>query len=69
MGFDLNRTTSLQLLEAMTENNETVNEKAMSLCKFALETSIFEGLAKKHTPMTMVMAAMALCDNVLKCKI
>lgn len=69
LGFDLNRTTALQLLEAMAENNETVNEKAMSLCKYAIETALFEGLARKHTPMTMVLAAMALCDNVLKCKI
>lgn len=46
-----------------------MSEKAMSLCKYVIENSIFEGLTKKYTPTALVMAALHLCDNVLKCKI
>lgn len=69
LSFDLNRSTALQMLEAMTENNENMTEKAMSLCKFVIENSIFEGVTRKHSPTALVMAALHLCDNVLKCKI
>ena len=60
LGFDLNRTTALQLLEALIENSEnneahrgseahrTAMEKAVCLCKYAIETALFEGLARKH---------------------
>jgi hypothetical protein len=41
LNFKLNRTTALQLLESMTENTENMNPKALSLCKFAIETSLF----------------------------
>lgn len=72
LGFDLNRTTALQLLEAMVEHAEvsdkTMMEKSVSFCKYAIETALFEGLAKKHEPMTLVMAAMALSENMLKFK-
>lgn len=77
LGFDLNRTTALQLLEGMLENGDsmeksetmkTMNDKAISLCKYAIETALFEGLGKKYTPLTMVMAAMSLAENSLKCK-
>lgn len=69
LGFDLNRTTALQLLEAMAEHSEaTETQKALSLCKYAIETALFEGLAKKHAPLTLVAAAMALSENALKFK-
>jgi len=43
-------------------------EKAVSFCKYAIETALFEGLGKKYTPLTMVMAALSLSENVLKTK-
>lgn len=69
LNFDLNRTTALQMMESMIENNEAMTDKALCLCKYALELAIFEGLAKKYSPQTMVMAALNLVDNVLKCKV
>ena len=44
-------------------------EKAVSLCKYAIQTSLFEGLGKKYTPLTMVMAAINLSENILKVKL
>lgn len=73
LGFDLNRTTALQLLEAMLENGETEKSdtlnKATALCKYAIETALFEGLGKKYAPLTMALAAMALAETALKCKL
>ena len=43
-------------------------EKAVSLCKYAIETALFEGLGKKYTPLAMVMAALTLSENVIKTK-
>lgn len=42
------------------DEGSNMTEKAKSFCKYVLETSIFEGLAKKYTPQTMVMAAVTL---------
>lgn len=79
LGFDLNRTTALQLLESMAEDTLAANDKsetakqgldkAMSLCKYAIECALFEGLGKKYSPLTMVMAALSLSENVLKLKL
>ena len=69
LNFDLNRTTALQMMESMIENNEGMTDKALCLCKYAIELAIFEGLAKKYSPQTMVMAALALVDNVLKIRV
>ena len=44
-------------------------EKAVSLCKYAIQTSLFEGLGKKYTPFTMVMGAISLSENILKVKL
>ena len=63
--FDLNRTTSLQLLEAIGDN---ISEKGLSLCKYLLELSLFDGLAKKYEPHTLVMTAISISDHVLKTK-
>ena len=77
LGFDLNRTTALQLLEGMLENAENceksetakaMSDKAISMCKYAIETALFEGLGKKYTPLTLAMAAVSLAENLLKCK-
>lgn len=75
LGFDLNRTTALQLFEGMIESepaSESVRimqEKAICLCRYALETALFEGLGKKYEPLTMVSAAMNMAENVLKHKL
>lgn len=63
--FDLNRTTPLQLLEAMGEN---CSEKGISLCKYLLESSLLEGLARKYEPHTLVTAALTVSDSALKTK-
>lgn len=36
LNFDLNRTTALQMLESMVENNEAMTDKALCLSKYAL---------------------------------
>ena len=69
LNFNLNRTTSLQLLEAIAEDCETLSEKPLSFCKYVLETALFEGISKKYSPSVLVAAALSLCENVLKCKI
>jgi hypothetical protein len=46
-----------------------MNQKAMSLCKYAIETALIESLSTKHTTSAIVMSALHLCDNILKCKI
>ena len=65
LNFDLNRTTSLQLLEAVFEKH---TEKGLSLCKYLLELSLFDGLAKKYDPYTLVVGAIEVSDHVLKTK-
>lgn len=65
LGFDLNRTTSLHLLEAMKSE---MSEKSVSFCKYLLELALFEGVAKFYDPLTMVNAAISLSDSVFKNK-
>lgn len=36
LNFDLNRTTALQMMESMIENNEGMTDKALCLCKYAM---------------------------------
>ena len=45
-----------------------IHEKAICLCKYAIESALFEGLGKKYDPLTMVTAAMNLAENALKHK-
>lgn len=81
LGFDLNRTTALQLLEGMLENGDQnqekkesekseshklMTEKAVSLCKYAIESALFEGLGKKYTPLVLVMGSLHLAESVLR---
>lgn len=65
LNFDLNRTTSLQLLEAVASN---VSDKMLALCKYLLELSLFEGVARKYAPYTLVTAALSISESVLKIK-
>ena len=57
LNFDLQRTTSLQLLQAISDN---IPEKGENLCKYLLELSLFDGLSKKYTPYTLVMSALSM---------
>lgn len=63
--FNLNRTTSLQLLEACSEN---LPDKAVSLSKYLLELALLNGTTRMYSPYTIVMSALALCESVLKMK-
>lgn len=65
LSFDLNRTTALHLLEALVDSEPSSeprpqDEKALSLCKYAIETALFEGLGKKYPPLTLTMTALSL---------
>ena len=45
-----------------------MDEKAVSLCKYLLEYSIFAGITKNYTPATLVMSAISLCESIFKTK-
>ena len=66
LDFQLNRTTSLHLLEALAESLEP---KTTSFCKYALEQALFHGLTRTYTPSVLVMAALSLCESVFKVKL
>lgn len=66
LDFNLNRSTSLQILEAISES---IDEKSVSLCKYLLEYSIFTGLSKDYTPSTLVTSALSLCESIFKIKL
>ena len=65
LNFDLNRTTGLQILEAIRGE---MSEKSVSFCKYLLELALFEGVAKFYDPLTLVTAAISLSDSVFKSK-
>lgn len=67
--FNLNRTTALQLLEAIAEECEVLSEKNLSFCKYVIETALFEGITKRYSPSVIVSSTISLCEKVLKCKI
>jgi hypothetical protein len=74
--FNLNYTTPLQILEAVTEkwskdyagklNKEAQRTQAM--CKYIIELSLFEGLGKEYCAKTLVLSSIMLSDSVLKTK-
>lgn len=65
LDFELNRTTTLQLLEAISDS---MPEKHLSFCKYVLESAAFEGVARNFDPYTLVMASISLSDSVFKAK-
>ena len=65
LNFELNRTTTLQLLEAVKAD---IPEKHISFCKYVLELSLFQGVAKTYSPYAMVVGALSLADSVFKTK-
>ena len=69
LNFNLNRTTALQLLEALAEECEALSEKNLSFCKYVIETALFEGITKRYSPSVIVASAISLCEKVLKCKL
>lgn len=76
LNFNLNFTTPLALLEALSDKwpKDTQGRlpkealKTISMCKFILELSLFEGLGKEYCTKTMVLSALMLADSVLKTK-
>lgn len=76
LAFALNRTTPLQILEAVADrwpkdgNGKFPRESAKTLCmaKYLLELSLFEGLGRSYCVRTLVLSALMLTDSVLKGK-
>ncbi len=74
--FNLNYTTSLQILESVAErwpkdhNNKLslTQQKTMSMCKYLIELSLFDNIAKEYCMKTIVVSSMMLSDSVLKVK-
>ena len=65
LSFNLNRTTSLQILESISEG---MDEKSISFCKYLLEYSMFSGISRSYAPATLVMSAVSLAESVFKAK-
>lgn len=63
--FNLNRSTTLQLLEAISEN---VPEKSLSLTKYLLELALFEDLPQKYESFTLVKSALSVAESVASIK-
>ncbi len=76
LSFNLNRTTSLQILEAVADrwpkdtNGKLPRDalKTLSMGKYLLELSLFEGMGKTYCVRTLVLSALMLADSVLKGK-
>ena len=74
--FQLTYTTPLQILEAVSEkwpkesNGKLTKEglRTQAMCKYIIELSLFEGLAKEYCMKTLVLSALMLADSVLKVK-
>lgn len=74
--FNLNYATPLQILEAVSEKwvrqaNGKLSrdgQKSLSMCKYIIELSLFQGLGKDYCTKTLVLSAMMLSDAVLKLK-
>jgi hypothetical protein len=74
--FQLTYTTPLQILEAVTDkwakepNGKLTREaqRTQAMCKYIIELSLFEGLAKEYCMKTIVLSALMLADSVLKVK-
>jgi hypothetical protein len=74
--FNLNYTTPLQILEAISEKWPRESEKKLTresnrslcMCKYLLELSLFEGLGKNYCMKTLVLTAIMLSDSIFKVK-
>lgn len=76
LDFSLNHTTPLTILEAVSEKWSRdyagkltkEGQKSLSMCKYIIELSLFEGLGKDYCMKTLVLASLMLADAVLKVK-
>lgn len=76
LNFNLNYTTALQILEAVSEkwvkepNGKLSREsqRTLCMCKYLMELALFEGIGKEFCMKTLVLSGLMLSDSVLKVK-